>query len=94
MAARIARVHVFFKIFVHILEDEHEFVFGMDDVVQGNYVFVFELFHKRDFADGGTGGALFAVEVNLFQSDEFACLAVTPFEDLEEISAIGAGRLF
>ena len=60
--------------------------------MQGNYVFVFELFHKRDFADGGARGALFAVEVNFFQGDEFACLAVTPFKDLEEISAIGAGR--
>ena len=66
----------------------------MDDVVQGNYVFVFELFHKRDFADGGAGGTLFAVEVNFFQGDEFACLAITPFEDLEEISAIGADRQF
>ena len=63
----------------------------MDDIVQGNYVLVFELFHKRDFADGSAGCALFAVEVNFFQGDEFACLTVTPFEDLEEISAIGAG---
>ena len=53
--------------------------------MQGYYVFMFELFHKRDFADGGAGGALFAVEVNFFQGDKFACLAVTPFKDLEEI---------
>ena len=51
--------------------------------MQGNYIFVFELFHEGDFADGGAGRALFAVEVDLFQGDEFACLAVTPFEDLE-----------
>ena len=64
----------------------------MDDIVQGYYVFVFELFHKRDFADGGAGGALFAVEVNFFQSNEFACLAVTPFKDLNKILALGAAN--
>lgn len=63
----------------------------MNNIVQGNYVLVFELFHKRDFADGGAGGALFAVEVDFFQGDEFASLTITPFKDLEEISAIGAG---
>lgn len=56
--------------------------------MQRNYIFVFELFHEGDFTDGGARGALFAVEVNLFQGDEFACLAVTPFEDLEIISAV------
>ena len=88
MAARVARVHVFFQVFVHVFEDEHEFVFGVDDVVQRNYILVFELFHEGDFTDGGAGGALLAVEVDLFQGDKFACLAVTPFEDLEKVSAI------
>ena len=60
--------------------------------MQGYYVLMFELFHKRDFADGGAGGAFFAVEVNFFQSDKFACLAVTPFKDLKKISAIGAAK--
>ena len=64
----------------------------MDDIVQGYYVFVFELFHKRDFADSGARSALFAVQVNFFQGDEFACLAVASFKDLEEILAIGAAN--
>jgi hypothetical protein len=44
---------------------------------------VFELFHKGDFADGGAGGAFFAVEVDLFEGDQLAGLPITAFEDLE-----------
>ena len=53
----------------------------MDDVVEGDDVFVLELFHEGDFADGGRRGAFFAIEVDFFQSDEFAGLAVPAFED-------------
>ena len=56
--------------------------------MQRDYVLVFELFHEGDFTDGGAGGALLAVKVDLFQGDKFACLAVTPFEDLEKVLAI------
>ena len=38
----------------------------MDDVVKGDYVFMFELFHEGYFADGGTGCAFFAVKMDLF----------------------------
>lgn len=31
---RVVAVHVFFEIFVHVLEDEHEFVFVVDHIVQ------------------------------------------------------------
>lgn len=82
LTSRIARVHVFLKVLVHVFEDEHEFVFGVDDIVQRDYVFVFELFHEGNFADGSAGGAFFTVEVDFFQGDEFARLPVAAFEDL------------
>ena len=41
-----------------------------------------ELFHEGDFADGGAGGAFFAVEVDFFEGDQFAGLSVAAFEDL------------
>jgi hypothetical protein len=43
---------------------------------------VFEFFHEGDFADGGGGCAFFAVEVDFFEGDELACLAVAAFENL------------
>ena len=89
-AAVAARVHVFFEVAVHEFEDEHEFVFGVDDVVQGDDVFVLEFFHERDFADGGAGGAFFAVKVDFFEGDEFAGLAVAAFEDLDSRSVLEA----
>ena len=82
LAAVAAGVHVLFQVFVHVLEDEHEFVLGVDDVVEGNDVFVFEFFHQGDLADGGRGGAFFGVEVDFFEGDELAGLAVAAFEDL------------
>ena len=82
LAARVAAVHVFFKVFVHVFEDEHEFVLGVDDIVERDDVFVLELFHEGYFADGGAGSAFFAVEVNFFQSDQFASLSIASFEDL------------
>lgn len=54
----------------------------MDDVVEGDDVFMFELFHEGDFTDGGAGRAFLAVEVDLFEGDEFASLPVATFEDL------------
>lgn len=52
LTALTARVHEFLEVFVHVLKHEHEFVFGMDDVVQGHDIFVLELFHEGNFADG------------------------------------------
>ena len=75
-------VHVLFEVLVHVLEHQHEFVLRVDDIVQGDDVFVFELFHQRDLADRRRGRAFFGVEVDLFERDEFAGLAVAPFEDL------------
>jgi hypothetical protein len=54
----------------------------VDDVVEADNVLVLELLHKRDFADRSAGRALFAVEVDFFEGDEVAGLAVAAFEDL------------
>lgn len=53
------RVHVFFQVLVHILKDEHEFVFGVNNIVQRDYVLVFEFLHQTDFSNCGGRGALF-----------------------------------
>ena len=50
--------------------------------MEGNDVFVLEFFHQGDLADGGRGGAFFGIEVDLFERDELAGLAVAAFEDL------------
>ena len=84
LAAGAPAVHVFFEVFVHVFEDEHEFVFRVDDVVQGDDVFVLELFHEGDFADGCAGGAFFAVEVDFFEGDQFSGLSIASLEDLNE----------
>jgi hypothetical protein len=83
LTAVAARVHVLFEVFVHVFKDEHEFVFGVDDVVEGDDIFMLKFFHQGDFADSGRGGAFFGVEVYFFQGDELSGLAVAAFEDLE-----------
>ncbi len=50
--------------------------------MEGDDVFMFELFHEGDFANGGAGCAFFAVEVDFFEGDEFPCLPIPTFEDL------------
>lgn len=76
------RVHVLLEIFIHIFENQHELVFGVDDVVEGQDVFVLELFHQGDLADGGRRCAFFRVEVDFFEGDKLAGLAIAAFEDL------------
>jgi len=85
LAARATAVHEFLEVFVHVFEDEHELVFGVDDVVEGDDVFVLELFHEGDFSDGGARGAFFAVEVDFLQRDELPRLPITSFEYLTGI---------
>ena len=76
------RVHELLEVLVHVLEDEHELVLGVNHVVEADNVLVLELLHKRDFADRSAGCALFAVEVDFFEGDEVAGLAVAAFEYL------------
>ena len=51
----------------------------MYDIVEGDDVFMLEFFHQTDLSDGSGRGALFGVEVDLFQSDQFASLSVSSF---------------
>ena len=60
------RVHVSLEVTIHVFEDKHELVLGVDDIVEADNVLVFELFHERYFADGCRRGALFGVEVDFF----------------------------
>lgn len=82
-ASITAGVHVSFEILVHELEDEHELVLGVDNIVEKDNVLVLQLLHKGDFTDGGGGGALFRIEVDFLESHELAGLAVAALEDLE-----------
>lgn len=75
-------VHVLLEIAVHVLEDEHEFVLGMDNIVEGDDVLVLQLLHQGNLADGGRRGALFRVEMDFFEGNEFAGLTVATFEHL------------
>jgi hypothetical protein len=84
-AALASGVHVFLQVFVHEFEDQHEFVLSVDDIVKTDYVFVLKFLHKRNLTDRGAGSALFRVEVDLFESDELACLAVAALEDLRVV---------
>lgn len=51
LTAAAAGIHVFLQIFVHVFEDQHEFVLGVDDIVEGDDVFMLQLFHERDLAN-------------------------------------------
>ena len=44
-------VHVSLEVAVHEFEDEHELILGMDDIVKGDNVLVFEFLHKRNLSD-------------------------------------------
>jgi hypothetical protein len=78
---RTACVHVLFEVFVHVFKDEHELVFGVDDVLEGDDVVVLEFFHEGDFADRGGGCAFFRVEVDFFEGDGAAARPLFAFED-------------
>lgn len=60
-------VHILFEVLFAVFKDENKFGFGMDDIVKTDNVHVFELFHERDFADGGRGRSLFCIEMDLFE---------------------------
>jgi hypothetical protein len=74
-------VHVLFEVFVHVFKDEHEFVFGVDDVLEGYDVVVFEFFHEGDFADCGGGGSFLRIEVDFLEGYCAAAGSFFAFED-------------
>lgn len=61
-------VHVLFEVHLHILKDEREGAWGVDDVVQSNYVGVLEVLQERDFSDGSTRSTLLMFQSYLLQS--------------------------
>jgi hypothetical protein len=75
-------IHVPLEILVHELEDEHEFIFGVDNIVERDNVLVLELFHQRDFTNGSARGTLFGIEMDLLESYQLAGLAVASFKNL------------
>jgi hypothetical protein len=77
-------IHVLLQVLIHIFEDQHELVLGMNDIVEADDVLVFQLLHQRDLADCGRGCAFFGIEVDLFQSYQFPSLPISSFEDLNE----------
>ena len=83
-AAVALSVHVLLQIFVHVVEYQHEFVFGMNDIVKADYVLVLQLFHKRDLADCSRGCAFFGIEVDFLERYKLAGLSISTFEDLEK----------
>jgi len=69
-AAFAMGVHVLLQILLAELENEHEFCFGVDDVVEANDVDVFKLLHEGNFPDGGGWCAFFRIEVNFLQGHD------------------------
>lgn len=65
------RVHVLLKILFTILEDEDKLGLRVDDIVQPDNVGVLELLHEGYFTDGGRGSALFGIEVNFLEGNDF-----------------------
>lgn len=80
-AAITMSVHVPLQIAVHVLKDEHEFVLGVDNIVQSYNILVLELLHQRNLSDGGRGCSLFGVEVDFLERYKLSSLSVTALED-------------
>jgi len=74
-------VHVLFEVFVHVFKDEHELVFSVNDVLEGDDVVMFEFFHEGDFADCGGGRAFFGIEMDFFEGHGAAAGSFFAFED-------------
>lgn len=75
-------VHVPLQVLVHILEDEHQLVLRVDDIVEGDDALVLQLLHQRDLAYGRRRRTLLRVKVDLLQGHQLAGLAIPTFEDL------------
>lgn len=45
LASTSSGIHVFLQVFIHIFKYQHEFVFGVDDIIEGDNIFMFEFFH-------------------------------------------------
>jgi len=87
-----SRIHILLQVLVHVLEYQHEFVFRVDDVVQGDYVLMPQLFHQGDFSDGCRRCSFLRIEMYFFECHQLAILPVSAFEDLACQSGEGEGE--
>ena len=65
-----AVVHVHLEVHLHILKDEGEGTRGVDDVMEGDYVGMFEVLEQRDLSDGSAGGTFLMLQSNLLQGNK------------------------
>lgn len=63
-------IHVLLEVALAILEDEDEFGFGVDDVVEADDVDMLEFLHEGDLADGSRRRPLFCIEVDLLERND------------------------
>lgn len=68
-------IHVLLQIALAVFENEHEFGFGVDHIVQADYVDMLELLHQGDLADGCRRGAFFRIEMDFLQRYDLVCRA-------------------
>jgi len=68
-------VHVALEVLFAEFEDQDQFLLGVDDIVESDDVGMPEFFHERDLTNRSRWGALFCIEVDLFQGDNFIVVA-------------------
>jgi hypothetical protein len=74
-------IHVRLKIpLIHKLKDKHEFTFVVDNIAQGDYALVLQLFYKGDLANSDTWDTFFGIETDLLKSYELASWQLCPLE--------------
>lgn len=54
-------IHISLEISIHEFEDEHQFVLGVDNIMECDNVLVLEFFHKRNLADRCRWGSLLGI---------------------------------
>lgn len=64
-------IHVFLEVLFTKFENENQFCLSVNDIVESDDVDMTQLFHERNFADGGGRGAFFCIEMNLLQGNDF-----------------------
>jgi hypothetical protein len=69
------RIHIPFQILFAKLEYQHQFRFGVNDVMQSDNVRVSKFLHEGDFTNCGGRRAFFSIEMNLLESDNFVICA-------------------
>jgi hypothetical protein len=81
-------VHVLLQVLVHVFEDQHELILGVDNIVEADDVLVLQLLHQGNLADCCRGCAFFRIEVDFLQCYQLSSLSIAPFEDLVESAQV------